>query len=47
MILFATEIEQIWITNVWIPRGKGGRWEELGDWDWHIHTTDPMYKTGN
>ena len=26
---------------------KGGRWrwDELGDWDWHIYTT--MYKTDN
>ena len=20
-------------TNTWIPRGKGGWWEEVGDWD--------------
>ena len=34
-------------TNVWIPRGKGGVWEELGDWDWHIYTVDTMHKIDN
>ena len=24
---------QMWKTNVWIPRGKRGEWDELGDWD--------------
>ena len=24
-----TDVEK----NVWIPRGKGVGWEELGDWD--------------
>ena len=28
-------------TNVWTPQGKTG-WDELGDYDWHIHTA--MYK---
>ena len=33
-------------TKEWIgiPRGKG-RWEELGDWDWHIYTIDTTYKS--
>ena len=22
-----------------------GKWDDLGDWDWHIYTT--MYKTSN
>ena len=26
---------------------KGGAWDELGDWDWHIYTTDTMYKIDN
>ena len=26
-------------------KGKRGGWDELGDWDWHIHTT--MYKIDN
>ena len=34
-------------TNVWIPRGKGRGWDELGDWDSHIYTIDTMYKIGN
>ena len=25
-------------------KGEGGRWEELGDWDLHIHTIDTMCK---
>ena len=24
--------------------GKGWWWDELGDWDWHMHTPDTMYK---
>ena len=28
-------------------QGEGGRWDELGDWDWHIYTIDTMYKIGN
>ena len=28
--------------------GKGGmRWDELGDWDGHVYTTDTMYRVGN
>jgi len=23
-------------------RGKGGQWEELGDWDQHIYTNDTV-----
>ena len=29
-----------------IPGGKGW-WDELGDWDWRIYTTDTMYKIDN
>ena len=29
------------------PKGEGGGWEELGDWDWHTYTSDTMYKTYN
>ena len=25
----------------------GGRWNELGDWDWHIHIVGTMYKIKN
>ena len=25
--------------NVWIPRGKGDGWDELGDWNLHIYIT--------
>ena len=35
-----TEVEN----NVWIPWEGGGWWDELGDWDWHICTTNTMYK---
>ena len=27
-------------------KGEKG-WDELGDWDWPIHTMDTMYKTDN
>ena len=37
------------ITNVenklMVTKGGSGRWDELGDWDWHIHTT--TYKIDN
>ena len=26
---------------------RPGRWDELGDWDWHIYTIDTMYKIDN
>ena len=26
---------------------RGVGWDELGDWDWHIYTTDTMYKIDN
>ena len=26
--------------------GKAG-WDELGNWDWHTHAIDPMYKIDN
>ena len=28
-------------------KGERGGWEELGDWDSHIHTIDTMYKVDN
>ena len=47
-LIYKAEIEtQIKRTNVWIPRGKEGWWDELGDWDWHIYTLDTMYKIDN
>ena len=47
-LIYKTEIEtQTYRTNVWIPRGKGEGWDELGDWDWHIYTIDTMYKIDN
>ena len=27
--------------------GEGMGWDELGDWDWYIHTIDIMYKIDN
>ena len=33
-LICKAEIEtQTQRTNVWMPRGKGLLWEELGDWD--------------
>ena len=29
--------------NGFSQKGKGG-WEELGDWDWCLYTTDALYK---
>ena len=29
------------------PRWGRGEWDELGDWDWHIYTTDTTYKIDN
>ena len=44
-LTYKAEIEtQMQRTNIWIPRGKGVCWDELGDWDWHIYTIDTMYK---
>ena len=28
-------------------KGERGVWDELGDWDWDIYTTDTMYKIDN
>ena len=30
-------------THVWTPRGTQG-WDELADWDCHIHAIDTVYK---
>ena len=27
--------------------GKGGVWDELGDWDWRIYSIDTIYKIDN
>ena len=24
-----------------------GRWDKMGNWDWHIYTTDNMFKVDN
>ena len=33
-LIYRTEIEtQMQRTNLWIPRGDEGWWDELGDWD--------------
>ena len=29
--------------QIYGPHGWKGKWDKLGDWDWHIHTT--MYET--
>ena len=44
MILFAKQKQ----TNRYRAQtyGKDG-WDELGDWDWHVYTTDTMYKIDN
>ena len=26
-------------------KGEGWGWNELGDWDWQMHSTDTMYET--
>ena len=31
-------------TNVWNPMGRGGRWDELGDWYWH-YNENLLYST--
>ena len=33
LIYKADKETQMYRTNVWIPRGKRGRWDDLGDWD--------------
>ena len=33
-LIYKTEVEsQMWKTNLWLPKGKGGGREKLGDWD--------------
>ena len=27
--------------------GMGGRWDELGGWEWHMYTVDTIYKVDN
>ena len=34
-------------TNIWTPMGGRAGWDELGDWDWHIHTIEAVYKLDN
>ena len=36
--LYKTEA-QMYGTNLWLPRGKEGGRDKLGDWDWQIHMT--------
>ena len=44
--IYKTEVEShMWKRNLWSPGVGGGRGEEEGDLDWHIHTT--VYKTDN
>ena len=33
-----TDVENEYIDT----KEEGGGWKELGDWDWHIYTTDAM-----
>ena len=35
MTVYNKVIVKTHVTNVWLPRGKGG--DELGDWDGHIY----------
>ena len=34
-------------TNVQNKYMERGRWNELGDWDWHIYTIDSLHKIDN
>ena len=46
MNLSANKVElQMEKTNLWLPGGKEGWRDKLGNWDWQIHTT--TYKTEN
>ena len=48
LLICKAKIEpQTYRTNLWIGRDKGRKWEELGDWDCHIYTTDTMNKIDN
>ena len=45
MTLFAKEKQRhSYREQIYGYQGEGGRWQELGDWDWHIYTIDTMYK---
>ena len=47
-LIYKAEIEtQMQKTNIWIPRGKGGGYDKLGDGDSHIHTIDTVCKIDN
>ena len=44
-LIYKAEIEtHTQRTNVWIPRGRGQWWDELGDWDWKMYTVDTVCK---
>ena len=46
MNLFTKQTDsQISKSSLWLPKGKCGGSDKLGDWDWHIHTT--IYKIDN
>ena len=43
-LIYKTEADsQTQKTNLWLPKGKGGRRNKLGIWEQHIYTT--TYKT--
>ena len=44
--IYKTEIEsQVQKTNLRLQRGKDGKRDKLGDWDWHVYTI--IYKIDN
>ena len=45
MTLFAKEKQRhSYREQIYGYQEEGGRWQELGDWDWHMYTIDTMYK---
>ena len=32
------QTQQTFKTNLWLPKWTGGGRDELGVWDWHMHT---------
>ena len=45
MTLFAKEKQRhSYREQIYGYQEEGGKWQELGDWDWHMYTIDTMYK---
>ena len=49
MISFAKQkqIHRCRLKNCMDTKEKGGRWNEMGDWDGHLYNIDVMYKIDN